>query len=322
MQKHLLLLPLRYYSSKFKLMISHQTARQRIEFVEQYGLAEATKHFGITADTIERYQRLINHKPYKVPAVLLFDIETAPMEVYVWGLYKQRISHDNVIKDWFVLSWSAKWLYSSEVMSDVVTSEEALTCNDRRVCNSIWDLFESADVVVAHSALRFDVRKLNSRWMLHGKTPPAPYQVIDTLKESQKMAAHSSHRLDYLGKIMLNKGKLETDYSLWKRCKAGDKEALCYMEKYNKEDVLLLEEVYLQMRPWIRSHPNFGILSESPVPVCATCGCDRIHEAGEYVTPAGAFVSYRCENCGALSRDRTSSIPKEHKKVLKASTAR
>ena len=50
-----------------------------------------------------------------LPKILLFDIETSLMEVYVWGLYKQFISHNNIIKDkdgnektWFVISWAAK----------------------------------------------------------------------------------------------------------------------------------------------------------------------------------------------------------------------
>ena len=34
-----------------------------------------------------------------LPKILLFDIETALMEVYVGGLYKQFIPHTNIIKD-------------------------------------------------------------------------------------------------------------------------------------------------------------------------------------------------------------------------------
>ena len=41
--------------------------------------------------------------------------ETAPMEVYVWGLkYNNYISPSNVIKDYSVLCWSAKWLFEPD----------------------------------------------------------------------------------------------------------------------------------------------------------------------------------------------------------------
>jgi len=288
------------------------------------------KHFNLGLETLNRYSRLAKQKEREkdrimdLPNILIFDIETAPMEVYVWGLYKQRISHENVIQDWFILSWAAKWLFSSEIMSDVVTPEEAKNCDDKRIGKSMWDLFESADIVVAHNAWRFDLRKLNSRWILHKQPPPSPYQVIDTLKESRKMAAHSSHRLDYLGQIMHNKSKLDTDYSLWKRCKHGDSDALFYMEKYNKEDVSLLEEVYLSMRGWIKSHPNVGLYMETDEPVCANCGSDKIHEVDNYVTPAGSFRAFRCDNprCHAISRQRTSQTPLKKKKGLTISVAR
>ena len=311
-------------------MITTKTAQQRVSFADEYGVEETLKHFEIGLEALTRYSRLIKQKEREkagiadLPNILIFDIETAPMEVYVWGLYKQRISHENVIEDWFVLSWSAKWLFSAETMGDIVTPEEALNGDDKRVCESMWQLFESADIVCAHNGKGFDIRKLNSRWILHKQPPPSPYQVIDTLVESRKMAAHSSHRLDYLGQIMHNKGKIATDYGLWKRCKKGDPEALDYMHKYNKEDVLLLEEVYLSMRGWIKSHPNVGLYMETDEPVCANCGSEKIHEVSNYITPAGSFRAFRCDSprCHAISRQRISQIPLKKKRGLTISVAR
>ena len=72
-----------------------------------------------------------------LPKILLLDIETAPMEVYVWGLYKQYIPHDNIIKDWCMLSWVAKWLYDEDTKSDLITAEEAIDRNDKRIVKSI-----------------------------------------------------------------------------------------------------------------------------------------------------------------------------------------
>ncbi len=33
------------------------------------------------------------------------------------------------------------------------------------------------------------------------------------------------------------------------------------MEKYNKQDVLLLEKVYDRLLPWIKSHPNHHLFN-------------------------------------------------------------
>ncbi|KKK55411.1 hypothetical protein LCGC14_3074810, partial [marine sediment metagenome] len=64
----------------------------------------------------------------KTPAkVLVFDVETAPLRSYTWGLWKQNIQTSHIISDWFMLTWSAKWLFGEEVFSDRLTSKEALS---------------------------------------------------------------------------------------------------------------------------------------------------------------------------------------------------
>ncbi len=136
------------------------------------------------------------------------------------------------------------------------------------------------------------------------------------------MAAHSSHRLDYLGQILHNKAKMETDYGLWKRCKHGDPEALFYMEEYNKSDVTLLEAVYLSIRPWISSHPNISLYIDDDDPRCNCCGSNELHQVDDYVTMASVFPGYRCDKCGHINRGRRTQVPLSKKKSFLISTAK
>lgn len=259
----------------------------------------------------------------KLPSVLIFDIETSPMEVFVWGLYKQRVNPDNVIKDWNIISWAAKWLFDPDVMSDVLTSDEAIDGNDKRIVKSLWNLFEKADVIIAHNAKKFDIRKSNSRFILSNMHPPSPYQVIDTLEQSRKWFAHSSHKLNYLSQIMFNKAKIETDFGLWKSCMNGDADALKEMVDYNIMDVKLLEELYMEMRGWMKSHPNLRLYGDTDERVCHVCLSKNLSEnASEYVTPAGRFQSFRCTDCGAISRVRKSNLTKKEKETMVVATAR
>lgn len=48
------------------------------------------------------------------PRVLLFDIETAPIIAHVWSLWENNVSLNQIVSDWHVLSWSAKWLGDSD----------------------------------------------------------------------------------------------------------------------------------------------------------------------------------------------------------------
>jgi hypothetical protein len=104
---------------------------------------------------------------------------------------------------------------------------------------------------------------------------------------------------------------MDTDFELWKQCVAGNEEALEYMSEYNKGDVEILEEIYLKLRPWIKSHPNLGLYVESIEPVCPNCGSPDISWTGKfYYTQTGKYSTFRCR-CGAFGRARKTSVPKE-----------
>jgi len=258
----------------------------------------------------------------RFPNIFVFDVETLPMEVFVFGLYKQRISHKAVKNDWCMLSWVGKWLFQDEVYSDCLTPEEARSRNDKRIATSIWQHIEQADVVIAHNGNRFDVKVLNARFFLNGLMRPSPYQVIDTLKITQNTFKFSSHKLDYISQIVFDKKKLETELDLWIRCTLGEQDALDYMLEYNIKDTLLLEEAYIMLRPWMKSHPNMAIYSDATESCCPVCMSNDYAESGQYVTPAGSYTSYRCNKCKAPFRARTSNLTIEERKKLLISTAR
>ena len=250
----------------------------------------------------------------KLPKVFLFDIETTPMKVFVWGLFGNKyINHQNVIQDWNILSWAGKWLFDDELFGAVLTPDEARSGDDRRITEALWDNFNDADIIIAHNGDRFDIVKMNTRFILNGMSPPNPYKSIDTLKISKRGFKFSSNRLDYLGKLMANKEKIETNFALWTRCMDGEVDALDEMFRYNLMDVELLEDVYLELRPWIKSHPNMALyldaIDKLGAYACSNCG--KVHNAndvvwnGTYSTNVSQFKTFRCD-CGAIIRTRKS----------------
>jgi len=254
--------------------------------------------------------------------ILFVDVETSPMEVFVWGLYKQQIPATNVIKDWALLSWSAKWMGVDGVMSEAVTLEEAKYRSDASIMNTLWELIDRADVLVAHNANRFDVRKINARFIENGYTPPSSFSVIDTLKVAQRHFAFSSHKLNYLcGRLDIDT-KMSTSFSLWKKCINGDATALAYMREYNEKDVVILEELYFALRPWIKSHVNLSLFAEGDKARCANCGSEKLDWKYFYHTTVNSYPSYRCKSCGAIGRSRFSKITKANRKNLTISVAR
>ena len=235
-----------------------------------------------------------------LPRILLLDIETAPMEVYVWGLYKQYIPHDNIIKDWCMLSWNAKWLYDDEMKSDLVTADEAMERNDKRIVQSIHKLLDDADIIVGHNLDRFDDRKIKARFITNGIEPPSPYRTVDTLKVTRREFALPSYKQAYLTKYFGLTNKINVSefggFELWKNCVTGNEEALKTMLHYNKYDVIGLEELYLKIRPYIKNHPNLGVLMDEDT--CPNCASEHLEETDStYFTTANKFPVYRCLNC-------------------------
>ena len=53
------------------------------------------------------------------PKILVFDLETAPLQAYVWRLWKQNVNPLNgqLQSEWFLLTYSAKWLFDNSIIS-------------------------------------------------------------------------------------------------------------------------------------------------------------------------------------------------------------
>ena len=255
------------------------------------------------------------------PKILIFDIETAPLKSYVWRLWKQNVNPLNgqLQSEWFMLTWSAKWLFDSEIMSDSLTKEEVLNEDDSRITKSMYQLFDEASIVIAHNAQNFDVPMLNTRFLRNGLKPPSPYRIIDTLKEAKKIFSFASNKLDYLGQLLGLGKKIDTEFQLWVDCINGDEKALNDMRIYNIGDVKLLEEIYLELRPYIKSHPNLNLYFDADkldIHRCPTCSSSNIMWKGTYYTNSNKYNAFQCNSCGALGRSRTAILKEKDKKML------
>jgi len=260
----------------------------------------------------------------KFPKILVFDIETSPLEAYVWQkqVWKASVSDDHLISNWFMISWSAKWLFDDNVQGAVLAPEEILAENDKSIVEELWALFDDADIIIAHNGGNFDVPNMNTRFIVNDLPPPSSYQMIDTLKVARKEFGFTHNTLNALARTFGINEKIETSFSLWKDCKAGNPIALNKMLKYNKRDVEILEMIYLKLRPWIKSHPNVGLFLEEDAHVCPSCGGEVKNNGKYYYTMTGKYQTYECTKCGAISRGRKSIYTKEKRNSLLASVAR
>jgi hypothetical protein len=315
-------------------MISDERLKNIVACVTLMGKDKAKTNFNLKDETLNRHLRLARQKGFlneghelmdKRPNILVLDIENAPTLAGVWGVWQTNVPLDLIFSYWFMLSWSAKWLYDDEVFSDVLTAEEAKNEDDKRIVQSLWEMIDSADILIGHNIIKFDTRKMNTRFLFHGMKPPSPVQQIDTLMIARKNFSLESNKLDFLAKFLGIPGKLENGGAeTWKKCVKGDADSLLLMDKYNRQDIMTTEDVYVKLRPWMRSHPNLALYHDDMVTRCPTCeSIDLQYDTNKsYVTPMNTYTAIRCNNCGAVGRARTSSLGKDRRQYLMTTTAR
>lgn len=235
------------------------------------------------------------------PKVLLIDIETSPIEAFVWSLHDQNVSLPQVKTDWNILSWCAKWLGEKGVFYQDLSAKKNKR-DDRPLLKKIWELLDEADIVIGQNSNDFDLKKLNARFIQNRMQPPNNFKKIDTLKLARKHFGFTSNKLAHLTDILCTKyKKLEhKDFpglDMWKECLSGNPKAWASMKKYNIHDVLSLEELYTKLIPW-DSSVNFTLYDNSPTHTCS-CGSIKIHKKGYSYTSVGVYQRYRCMDCGA-----------------------
>ena len=275
---------------------------------------------------LKSLKKQLMKKPRRGPKVLIFDVETSPLLGYCWSLWQNDIALNQLKKDWQILSWSAKWLDSpaKEIMYMDQRNAKDIE-DDKEILKGIWSLLDEADVVITQNGKSFDQKKLNARFILNGMQPPSSYKHIDTMLIAKKHFAFTSNKLEYMtDKLCTKYKKLKHHefhgFELWKQCLAGNLSAWKTMEKYNKYDVLSLEELYKKLIPW-DSSINFSLYDESEAHTCQ-CGCGDMFKNGFYFTSVSKFQRYRCRNCGAEVRDRVNLFSKGKTKSLKMGTSR
>ena len=225
------------------------------------------------------------------PRILLYDIETQPILAFVWELWETDVI--KVVEPWEIICFSYKWLGERDV--HVVSIPMVKT--EKRLIGELWKLLNEADIVIAHNGDNFDNKKTFAKFVEFGFNPPKPFKTVDTLKVARKYFKFYSNRLDSLGEYLGLGRKVKTGgFDLWDKCMKGDKKAWRLMEKYNKQDVILLEKVYYKLRPFIKQHPNLNMFKETNHS-CPNCGSKNMQRRGYSYSRTTKYQRWQCQSC-------------------------
>jgi len=182
--------------------------------------------------------------------VLLVDIETKPKKSWHWAVWEQNISHNMMIEDGAILSWSAKWIGEKTVIYKDQRGNEADLMNDKELLRPLANLLDEADIVIWQNGDSFDYGEINNRIAEHNLPIPSRYEKIDTKKIAKRHLRLPWYSLAYMTDRFNKTYKKQEhkDYpgfELWDKCMKGVVRAWNSMKKYNQFDVLSMEELFV-----------------------------------------------------------------------------
>lgn len=255
------------------------------------------------------------------PKIGLIDIETAPIEGYVWGLFDQNVGLNQIKTEWTLLSFCFKPLYGGK--NTIVYKDNSKAANPRddlQLLKDLWVILDTYDFLIAQNGKRFDMRKIRARMIMENFPVPSPCKVIDTMLMARQVAAFTSNKLEWLADKLSpekkSRHKKFPGFELWSECLKGNPAAWKEMRAYNIPDVTSMEHVYLRLRPWVEGHPNVAVYTDSTELACNRCGSTDMVKRGYAYTQVGQYHRYRCGGCGGWSKSRYTLNSTDKRKAL------
>ena len=226
---------------------------------------------------------------------LYFDLEVSPDVVLSWRTgSKLFIGPDAIVRERAIIC--ACWTWNDE---DKIHSLQWDNGDDKQLVIDLAKVMNEADEIVAHFGDRFDIPWLKGRNLIHGLPPLPLYKSVDTYKLAKRNFYLNSYKLDYLGKILLDEGKIDVPYSLWKRITLDNEpSALKDMVTYCKQDIVLLRKVYKELSAYDAPKSHTGVMNGLERWSCPHCGSEDVKVSKTRVTPRGMIQKQmQCGGC-------------------------
>lgn len=243
--------------------------------------------------------------------ILVLDIETTYLISGHWSLWGVNIGIDQILEGGETICYAARWVGENDIIWRRKGNADFLT--------KMHELLGEADVILTYNGKRFDLPLLNREFIKAGMPPPAPYKHMDLLETVKKQFRFPSNKLDYVCReLKVGRKVAHEGWNLWKKCREEDVEAWALMKKYNIQDIVILEDLYKVLKPWVVGHANEALYSPAGEIQCTTCGGTHVQKRGFHVTGVGRYQRYRCSDCGGWSRSRITDVSKEDRSHLLA----
>lgn len=196
-----------------------------------------------------------------------------------------------------VITYGAKWLGEDKVIVKDLRDFKLYKTepwNSAALLNDLADLIDSADMLVTFFGTGFDLPMIKAMMTKNGRfLRPVPHVDLYYVNKFHHKIGRGS--LDAaLTFFEMNEQKMHLAPLVWLKAMRGNKEAMDLIKSRCESDVRATEELYLKLRPLVRTHPRLTL------GVCRNCGSNNVTRQGTKITSAGVkHQQIKCQNCGA-----------------------
>lgn len=227
-------------------------------------------------NTQEEEQIYIQSKPKIKANQLYIDIEVSKSLFTNYGakVPNKFLRPSNLIKERYIISWSASFIGSDKVFSDCVTPKEAMrfwdlktnkTDCDERILPKLHKMMDSAEIIIGHNVKAFDIKHIFTRFEYYGLPPILDKKKIDTLTLARSLFAFEYNGLDYISQRLGLRPKDDITDEDWNNVLRGDKKTLEKVHAYNRGDVINGKGVYDKLVAWSGKSPDYGSIKSGAV---------------------------------------------------------
>ena len=215
------------------------------------------------------------------PRIILFDLEFFHIN---WGADLGVI----FCMGWKVLGESKVHI---ESLWDTRRSDEL---DDKELCLRMRKILEDADLLITYNGIQCDIPFLQTRLLHHGLDPLVPTAHKDVYYTARHKLKLSRNRLyDVQTFLGLKNEKSPVNLIQWLRALIGNKKAQQEILYHCKQDVLVLEDAYMKLRPLMIAHPRMHGYGS-----CNKCGGTLMKNKTYYTTGKNNKITLKCKKCG------------------------
>lgn len=204
-----------------------------------------------------------------------------------------------------------KWLGENKVHVVSVLDTPAFKkdpTNDKYVVKEFLKVYKEADVALTYNGILFDRPYILAKTLAYGLEVPPNVPMIDlyfTVKSNLRISRKNLWTVQKF--LNLENSKSGVDGKIWRRAAVGHEPSIKWIVKHCKDDVKVLEEAYLKLRPLVRTHYRLS----RDLGHCRYCDSSRLQSRGTSVTKnKGPVRRIQCQDCSGWDTRSVNEVKK------------